>query len=374
MLAALQLGGCTRGINPPPPGGVYRSNSAGASFDQSVNIKDMPGEYIAQFHLGDIFRTPSAPGIVYIAAGEQGIIASHDDGATWEVITTPLTFATDVVALENGVIIAAGTDGQGQGFVVRSLDEGKSWNSVFTVPVPVENKGVQLVGGSDVSPSVVLSIGVDPFNADRIYGASSLGTLFVSEQSGKTWRTLYAIQPDSPIQTTPGNQTGIKRLAVSPHTAGELAVITNDNRLLIIREGTQQEITVPTYIATPPPAFGANQDQDVFDIAYIPGFPEALFVGVENGAVITRDRGESWVELPVPIESTKIFNTIRVATSPTNVNRMFVAVNEVMYRSEDGGVSWNTFSLGLPQHSITDFSINPANASRVLIVTQPLSS
>ncbi len=103
-------------------------------------------------------------------------------------------------------------------------------------------------------------------------------------------------------------------------------------------------------------------------------FPLALFVGVDDGAVITRDGGKTWVQLNLPLDKSTSFNAAAVAASPTNSARLLVGINTVVYRSEDGGVTWNTFSLGAQAIGITSILIDPTNASSVLLVTAPIGS
>ncbi|MEX0650241.1 MAG: hypothetical protein WD200_04515 [Candidatus Andersenbacteria bacterium] len=372
-IAFLALGGCARNVSPAPPGGIYRSTSAGANFDQAVAIVGKPGEYIARFSLFDIFRVPADPQLVYVAAGGQGIVKSEDGGESWTVISTPLTRALDVVVLDDKTVVVAGSDQEGQGHVIRSLDDGASWQQVFTVPVPTDNRPNFLLG-SDPTPSVVVSIQLDPFDLNRIYAASNLGTIFAGEQSAKTWRSLYTVR--SSRQTPVGNQraTGLRRLIVSPHRPGELAIVTANQELIRIRDGVQENIDIPQFINDPSPLGRVSGKKDVFDAAFIPQFPDALLVGVEDGAVVTRDSGQSWIQLSVPVELTQKFNIIRVTTSPSNADRLFVAVNNVLYRSEDGGGTWNTFSFGLNNSIISELSINPGNASHMLVVLQQLNT
>lgn len=374
IIAALQLGGCTRDIAPAPPGGTYRSESAGASFEQSVDILGTPGEYIASLPLREIFRSPANPDEIYVAAGSRGIVTSADDGQTWQIIPTPLTSTLDIVALPSGILVASGSDGSGQGFVIRSLDSGKSWQSVLTVPIPVSKDRLEIIkSNTDVVASVVLSIEPDPFNPDRIYAGSNLGTVFVGEQSAKTWRSLYTVQVEN-FDPLAKRQQAIKEIIPSPHREGEILIVNETQELIRISPGLQAEIKVPEYIDTPPPFGAGSGKRQVFAAAYIKEFPDALIIGVEDGAVVTRDRGASWVRLNIPVESTQAFNSIHVTVSPTNVNRILVAINNVIYRSEDGGNSWSTFALGLPNHIITDLSINPGNASKVLLVTTPVKT
>ncbi|MEX1112722.1 MAG: YCF48-related protein, partial [Candidatus Andersenbacteria bacterium] len=131
---------------------------------------------------------------------------------------------------------------------------------------------------------------------------------------------------------------------------------------------------VPEFIKDPSPLGRVSGTKEVFDVAFIPQFPDALFVGVEDGAVVTRDGGESWLQLSVPVELTQKFNIVRVAVSPTNPDRLFVAVNSVLYRSEDGGATWNTFSFNIANSVVSEISINPLNASQMLAVIQRIQS
>ena len=375
-LAVLQLGGCSKtSVAPAPPGGTYFSESAGANFDQYVAIAGEEGKHIANFPLAAAFRAPYNTSLIYIASGNRGIVKSEDGGKSWTVLPNPLTDTKDVVALENGTIIVSGTDKEGQGYMLRSLDAGKSWHNVLTIPLPKKGS-FALIGQAGVAPSVLLALTLDPFNTNRVYAGSSLGTIFVGEQSAKVWRSIHSIKPSlqNPIQTQA--DAGIRKLIASPHRAGELLAITTDRRLLRISGDKNEEIIIPSSIGDPAPLFGGgnNAKRLVFDAAYIAGFPAGIIAGVENGGVATRDGGKSWLELKVPIDETQKFSSTVVAVSPTNVNRILVAVNSVIYRSEDGGDTWNTFSLGLPNSIITDLLIDPSNASRVLLITAPIPS
>lgn len=374
-LLLLQASGCARTpTSPAPPGGVYLSQSAGASFDQAVKIAGQEGQYIASFPLQQAFRSTTSPEVIFVAAGDRGLVRSKDNGLSWEVIDSPLAQNRDVVQLENGTLAISGTDSEGQGFILRSLDDGKSWQSVLTIPIP-KGSGFNLFGSTGNTPSVLVALSLDPFNKNRIYAGSSLGTIFAGEQSAKVWRTLHTIKPTpfSPVQSQ--ENSGVRQLIPSPHKQGELLVVTSDRRLLRINNGTEEEIVVPGLIGEPPPAYGgAAASRKVYNASHIAGFAQGLIVGVENGAVATRDGGKSWIELKVPVDKTQKFANVVADVSPTNTNRILIAINAVIYRSEDGGTTWNTFSLGLPEHVITQLMIDPSNASRVLLITAPANS
>ncbi|MDP3997631.1 MAG: hypothetical protein U1C49_01780 [Candidatus Andersenbacteria bacterium] len=374
LAAFLPLAGCTTNTPAlPPPGGTYLSTSAGAYFDQSVKRSDESDTDIASFNLLKANRPAFNPSLVYIAAAGQGIVKSEDGGQNWIRIGTPLVYTADVVALANGVIVAAGTDANGQGFVVRSIDNGDSWESVLTIPVPVKQGGIQLFGNSSATPqSVVISIAADPFHPDRVIAGTSLGNILVGEQSAKTWRTLYTLS-GGPFNYSERSTFGITDIIASPHVNGEFLIITADSKLYRVNDHEQTEIKIPRDLSGDS-SIKFGQNKKVLSASYISEYPNALFVGVDDGAVISRDKGANWEQLNLPVDTVQQFNTSVVAVSPTNSARMFVGINSVIYRSEDGGANWNTFTLGLKTHAITSFLIDANNAANVLLVTSPLKS
>lgn len=375
IVAVLQVSGCTKKVAPPPPpGGAYISTSAGAHFDQSVQlVGDIEeGGNIARFNLREAHRPTHSPNHVYIAAAQDGYIWSEDGGESWQQVRTPLTAIADVVRLENGVIVAAGVDVQGQGLVMRSSDGGRSWESTLTIPVEESGGNFQLLGNGELPMSQVVSIELDPFDPNRVYVGSNLGTIFVGEQSAKVWRSVHTLQ--SGTFTPDRTGLGVLDIIPSPHTSGELLIITSANTLRRIRpDGSQQEVKILKDLRQTG-ILKTSGTKKIFDVTYLKDFPDALFVGVEDGAIISRDGGATFEQLPIPIEQFKEFNSASVAASPTNTARLLVGINNVVFRSEDGGKTWFTFPLNAPGYGITSILIDPTSASRVLVVTTPFPS
>lgn len=374
VLATLQVSGCAPQTETPSPGGAYFSSSAGAFFDQSVALQEPDGRLtnIASFALQHAHRPRHSPQKIIIGAGEAGIVLSEDGGQRWRVLTTPLAFVHDVVLLQNGIIVASGINSDGQGFVLRSGDQAKSWDVVLTIPFPIDTGGFQLIRPPEAPNSRVVTIELDPFRADRVYAGSSQGSIFAGEQSAKTWRTLHQLN-ESNLLSDNRLRLSIRDIIPSPHREGELLIVTHGRTLVRLREDKEEQVSIPRDVANPQP-YNITDRKRIFDAAYIPGFPDALLVGVDDGAVLTRDGGVTWQQLALPIDQFKAFNTVAVAVSPTNTNRMLVAINSVVFRSEDGGATWNSFSLNLPSHGITSLLIDLENAARVLAVTTPIRS
>lgn len=374
VFMALALGGCSKNdVVKIPSGGTYISTSAGASFDQAVQT-NVTGETIESFDLGKIHRALSDSNTVFMAAGEKGMVRSIDDTNTWEVIPTNLATTIDVALMKTGILLAAGIDADGQGTVVRSLDAGKSWQNVFTLPRPTQKKRFQIISGGSRLPTSIVALEVDPRNEDKVWAGTNDGTIFSAESSGQVWKTVAELSSSSQIVTGDRSDAGIVRMEVSSTKPDEMFIVTQKKRFIRVTEGKATVIKVPESLSAPTPFGVILDDRNILDVSFIPGFPDALLLGSEKGAVITKDGGKTFLEITLPFDASKIVSRMVVAVSPTNSNRIIIAAEGIVYRSEDNGKSWHTTSIGPVGYAITDISINPKNASRVLAVLKAIEN
>lgn len=374
VVFSLALGGCTREeVKSVPSGGTYLSVSGGASFDQAVT-GTKENENIALYDLGKIHRSAQNPSIIFMAAGEKGMVISRDDAATWETIPTSLSGTVDVAMLHTGVLIATGIDKDGQGSVVRSLDNGKSWQNVFTLPLSQQKKTIRIIGGGSELVPAIISLEVDAQNDDMVWAGTNDGTIFSAEQSGKVWKKVAEIPTTAALVTGDRSGAAIVRLEGVAASWADVLMITRDKKMLAIKDGTVNTIAVPEVLDSPLAFGGVSGNRNILDVSLVPGFPNALIIGTDKGAVVTRDAGKTFVELRLPFDASKRVSNMVVAISPTNANRILVAADGIIYRSEDAGTAWQTANVGPIGFGITDISINPKNAARVLTVLKAISS
>jgi photosystem II stability/assembly factor-like uncharacterized protein len=352
LVGTLQLSGCTsKKAEPVPPGGAYLSSSGGAQFDQSVNLVDGTGTslgHIASLSLNTIHRSTKDPAVIFVTAGGNGVIISYDNGETWQKMAKPIPSVSSVVVLENDILLVSGSNQDREGIVMRSLDKGKSWDKVLTVPAvrQIKKKRLEIIKPPEPPPLSVTSLTINPFHPDKVYAATSTGDILMGEQSGKLWHKITISQP-------------VRKFATSPHRDGELLIVSTSGQLIKLTDNEQEKLIV------------IGKKTRSLDAAYVNQLPNAMFVSTASGAATSTDRGETWSLLSLPISTSVAFTDAIARVSPTNASRLLVSINNIIFRSEDGGRSWNSLSLDLPNHSITDISIDPTNASRVLLITKP---
>lgn len=358
MLGTLQLAGCARQeLEPPPPGGAYLSDSGGARFEQSVNVVDENGEvtrYLSGDAIRSIHRTEQDPARVYLITGGSGVYVSSDGGHVWKSLPIPLAGVTAFVHLANGVWLASGSNENNEGIVIRSLDSGQSWQKVLTVPAAPkrESKSYEIIKPRQPPPIVITSIVINPFKPDRVFATTSTGDVLAGEDSGKEWRVLTRVEGKKNPMTGESN-VAIARIIPSPHVEDEVVLVSMDGKLIRMAGGTTQQVPLPS--------------GNLLDLVFVKQFPSAFFISTSSGYYISRDAGTNWTELGVPISKAAPLRNPLVRVSPTNPSRLFVSANSILFRSEDGGDNWNALSLELPNHTITDISIDPSSPAKVLL-------
>jgi photosystem II stability/assembly factor-like uncharacterized protein len=181
-------------------------------------------------------------------------------------------------------------------------------------------EGPENVGGR------VTAIGVDPNDPDRIWVGTAAGGVFLTEDEGATFRPLFDAET---------------ALAI-----GSLAVHPTDSDTIYV---------------------GTGEDNG------------AGYVYDGEGVFKTEDGGESWIHLG--LAGTRRIGAL--AVDPTNGDRVFAAAGgdwytpgpeRGIYRTIDGGQSWERVLFVAPDAGGVDVVIDPVNPSRVFAAVWQRSS
>lgn len=240
--------------------------------------------------VGAMTMSPTDHLTLYLGAGDAfdaagtGLYKSIDGGASWTAAT--LTGATptrtcDLLALADGTTVLAGTNAG----LMRSTDGGATF---------------ALVGGGLTAGEVW---SVQQFSATElactVQDGTGAGSIWYSSDSGATWT-----QAGLSGITTPSRMT----VATSPASASQGWGIYEDSAGNIARGlmKTTDKGHNWTFVAAPTVSGG-------------------LFQG--TGAQMGTDGGQG-------------FYNHGIAVDPTNVNNVFVGANLALYRTLNGGTSW----------------------------------
>lgn len=356
LAGILLLGvGCpgTRETPAPPPGGAYRSDDGGRTWAQKVRRAD--GGDITRVTPLDVVVDPFAPGTVYVAAGAAGLLRTEDAAELWDAVPTPTAAVTSVVVHPRNpnILFIAGVaeDAPDRRKIWKSFDRGETWTEVFT-----ESRG-RTTGERDIFrrpreiATNIAALAVDPARPEVLVAGSSSGALIVSTDGGGTWSTRRSFTQ------------GISGLKLSPTAPDQLFVRLGDGTLARSDDGgrTAERVSVRD---------GETRATAVHALLFTggPGGGDAIFAGTDRGLFVTRDAGETWRVVPLPV-STRQSPPIRAVAQSAD-GRLWAGSNFTLSVSWDGGVSWRVeqFDVDAPLRFIL---ADPVNARRLYVFFLP---
>ena len=302
-----------------PLGGIWKTTSAGVTwfpiFDQETSVDSV----------GAIQVAPSNPDIVYAGAGDpiggslgNGMWKSSDAGKTWQHIGLEDTVKIDSILVDPAdpnllLVSALGDATHHGGGVYRSSDGGQSWNNVLK---PANYDGTRDLQYAYDDPDIMLAAtqGTGGFG----FGAGNRGAqaktkpamVYKSTDEGRTW-TQIKIPPFE----------GRIAVAVAMHTKGQRMYIVGNN--------------------------------------------------IENGSGLYRsdDGGATWQHMAG--KDLRISNGQGAYSSGVFVDSqnpdIVYTVSTAMYRSTDGGVTFEPFKGAPGGEDYHKLWIDPANGKRMVV-------
>lgn len=236
----------------------------------------------------------------------------------------------------------------------------------------------------------VRTLVIDPINPSTIYAQTSepwsgTGNVFKSSNGGGSWSllgglsqvgalvvdpanssTLYAVAHGHVVKSTDGGQswsgasvglTAVSALAIDPEDTSAMYAMTTGDAM------------------NPGGVFESNDGGASWRNKQSAGLPAFLWEGylvidpVDSSTIYatiganlykSKDGGDNWRALLTPQSGGATCNC-PVAIDPTHTSTLYVvASNGGIFKSTDGGETWNGSSLALPANaSITSFAIDP---------------
>jgi photosystem II stability/assembly factor-like uncharacterized protein len=306
---------------------IYTSDEKRQNWQISDPI--LPGWSVYQMTLDARGDKPRFYAAANHWAWGRSVAKSDDLGKTWDWRSEGLGFPADLDrtianvwhiapghASQPGVVFA-GTQPAG---MFRSEDNGRSWAPVEGLVRHPSNADWSGSGGGD---SALHSIEVDPRDANRMYATVSTGGSYVSDDGGKNW-TLFS------------------------HT------------MLLTNEGARAMIK--TMMETMPDLMPPDTDPAAFNELHTMRLdrknPDRLWVQAHTGVFRSDDRGATWADVTEGLPS---FHGFTIAVTRKGRDAAYVVPLEMgmdnfrvvpgqfaVYRTADGGSSWERLTDGLP--------------------------
>jgi len=308
---------------------------------------------------------PTAPETIYAGLSGGGVFKSTDGGATWQAVNLGLAD----ISVEHLALAATGTlyaAAYGSG-LFKSVGGGP-WE--VTTP----------------TPSGIYSVAVDPIAADRVYVGTASDGIFASTDGGSTWSGVHlndgfrvysiAIDPQTPstlyasligffgigsvFKSTDSGATwqdagggmppGVVTLAIDPLTPDTLYAGTFFGLLFKSTDAARRWTVADK---------GLTRDQFVHEVAIDPTTPTTVYAATDGGVFKSTDGGGSWDPINVGLPDTGV---AALAIDPTAPGTLYAGTkDEGVFRSTNGGDRWNALNVGLRNPHVQALAFDPPN-------------
>ena len=291
--------------------------------------------------------------------GDSGVYKSEDKGNHWaqkifvervkkkDTTIGGVNVKRFVVDPDDSRILYILTNESG---VWKTVDGAEQWRQIYP-------------GGG------VGDLSIDGKNHNNLFIASG-NTIARSDDAGSTWIKAYLeSRPGLSVNSVVIDRSDARRVYAGT-SAGDV-LVTKDTgaswQVLYRFDGVPliRMLQIPSrllFAATPNQGLWRSSDEgatwtntseslkdkpganDIRDIVSDPGVPNGLFLITNYGIFRTRDGGETWNEVTL-IARPGGADIKSMAVSPVNSQELYYAVPGGLYRSSDGGRRWATLAL-----------------------------
>jgi len=311
--------------------GVFKSSDNGETFRPAMSL---PKGDLGGVSVNSLSFDTANPETIYLAS-PSGIYKTEDGAANWRYILSGLAGARVAVDPRDAKIVyAVGLVGQ-NGKIIKSFDGGVSWVDIYTEP-------------SKNNP--VLALDISKNNPSILVAGLSNGEIIRSLDAGQTW------------QSSRDFADRVLSLEFAPN--GDLYALTLVKGLFRSSDSGANWAAASGALATGSvDAIGQSAGTvSKFDhLALDKRQPGVLYLGTDQGLFRSVNNGAFWSILPLPVKNTALRVT-SVAVSPDNSNNLLVAVGNTVFKSINGGVTWESKVLNTGAE-IKQIIINPQSTN-----------
>ncbi|MGB9198641.1 MAG: YCF48-related protein [Terriglobales bacterium] len=350
--------------------GIYKSENAGNQFSK---IQGIP---FSARRTRVLKQDPTNENIVY-AGTTEGLWKTTDLGKSWKRVSNPEVVVNDVFIDprdSNHVLIA--TDRSG---VMASTNGAATWET--------SNHGY--------AHRYISALVADNQNASTIYvgvvNDREYGGVFYSHDNGQHWmqkaaglggRDVFALKQTASGTLVAGTNKGMFYLDHGATEWKPMNQVAMEQTRTVYRKGSKKPTTMTTwkkselearvndvefgshrwFAATTAGVYSSRDDGKIWkiepglgrqDFVTVRAQGDMIFAATRTSAMVSNDDGATWTQAGLPSFLTGIRNA-----AISSDGQFLVASREGVYRSEDGGTTWQHVVNGLPAKDITSVSFD----------------
>lgn len=334
-------------------GGVFRSLDGGETWEQKVFLSS-DGKKVRTINSVTVTTMAFHPvdaNIIYLGTKENGLYITLSGGEQWlpSSITSGTITRIEIDPIDpNNIYVAMGST------IKKSADEGVTFDTIY----------------QDVTGATIIDIVVDSFEHNRVYGATSGGSVVKSYDYGVNW-DLRLEQEDS-----------IKRLLMAKHDTRILYALTTDYNLY--RTTTGGELPEGAAIDDINAGWQLLLDRSfkeqfenghkVVDIAFDPNDTTIIYLVTRRGILKGTNNGTDWSDIVtlLGVGDNQNEDIRNLAITPGNSKQITFTLGHIIHQSNDGGETWKSIETFPSERNISTLIIDYQTPQVVYAGTEPI--
>jgi photosystem II stability/assembly factor-like uncharacterized protein len=314
--------------------GVMKSEDGGETYSVANKLEGK-GD-ISKISVNSMALDPNDGDIVYVGSA-SGVHRTQDGGKTWKLILTGGRVGDIAVdASATNIVYAAGISGE-NGRLLKTTDTGETWKDIYTEP-------------SKSNP--VLSVAISRANAKILLAGLNSGEVIRSIDEGITWQIVR----DFGNAIIDIEYTDSSTAYVLTQTSGLFKSADQGSSWTPVEVKVQTEGSTTVRLPT---------TRTFYDAAFDQRLKGVIFLASAQGLLRSVDSGTTWQLMSLPVIN-QTLNVSAVAINPTNSNNLLIAVGSTIFKSTNGGVTWETKKLSTQQR-VKQIIINPDEPNKIYL-------
>lgn len=299
--------------------GVFRTDDFGSTFREANSVDK--NSNLSSTSPNVLIMDPSNTGTLYIGSS-AGIHRSTNGGENWTHILAGMLVADVAIDPKDSNTIYAAGISDNHATIIKTGDAGATWKSVYTEPT---------------TSTAVRTLVVDPKDSKHLLAGLQTGEIISSGDFGTTW------QPESRVEDRIiGIRYGPNLRPYLLTETGGLHKSTDEKNFT----GISSQLTDAII------SFDSNLSavSQFLDMQFDARQPGVIYMATNEGLVRTVDDGINWTYVRMPLRN-ELLRTSAVAINPKDSNNIFATVGRTLFRSINGGLTWETLTLPTDQET-----------------------
>lgn len=314
--------------------GIYKSSDGGATWQQKIKIGKK--KVLATQEVLSLAVDPLNSDIIYAGTKGKGVYKSFDGGEQWQKISLTLGEVTSVIIdpKDSNILYVASYVGE-FGKIYKSEDGGNKFEEIY----------------SETHQQIpVFTLALDWYDTRKIWAGTEQGAVLKSEDSGRNWEVKKWLNNE------------VVQIAISSKDSRHVIVGTRSDGLWKTEDEGKTWKDINDTVLKGEKKVESRQKLKTHSLVFDFNKRGAVYFASQYQLLKSGNEGKTWKEIPLLVKPGEAL-LARIALDPFDLEKIYLALNTTIYRSDDGGKNWKVSKI--TNGRIAALTLDPKNPEKI---------